>query len=335
MLTFISFILVFSLIVFIHEFGHFIAARLNGIFVKEFSIGMGPRLWSYQGKETLYSIKGFPIGGSVQMEGEEEASELPNSFSEKAPWRRLTVVAAGPFMNFVLALVILFFISLSIGYQTTTIGDFVLGLPAQSSGLEINDRIVSVNSIQINEWEDLTRAIALSGGGQVAIRVIRNEQALEFNMIPYFDEPSSRYMIGISPTLKKSAAHALKSAYTTTAELTRLILEFIPRLVTGKESMDQVAGPVGIAKVVGEAASMGIIPLMTFTAFISINLGIMNLLPIPALDGGRIIFITFEMLFKKKLNQRIEAGIHYLGFVLLITLMVFVLYNDVLNLFRG
>ncbi|MCK8058796.1 MULTISPECIES: RIP metalloprotease RseP [unclassified Fusibacter] len=335
MLTFISFIFVFGMIVFIHEFGHFLLARANGIFVKEFSLGMGPRLYSRQGKETLYSIKAFPIGGSVQMIGEDEESDLPNSFGQKAAWRRFTVIVAGPVMNFVLAIFLLFVISLSIGFQTTTIGEFVTGLPAGDSTLNVGDEIIVVNDTKIEAWNQLTVAINESGGEPVRIQTINNGKIAAHDILPIYNEEEDRYLIGIVPTVEKSVLKAMDYSLTTTAELTKMILEFIPRLVSGQESMQNVAGPVGIAKVVGQAASMGLAPLLTFTAFISINLGIMNLLPIPALDGGRILLIAYEMIFRRKVNPKIEERIHYVGFLLLMALMVVVLFNDVFNLIRG
>ncbi len=334
-ITAISFIVVFSVIVFIHEFGHFIAARMNGIFVKEFSIGMGPTFLKWQGKETLYSLKAFPIGGSVQMEGEDEASDNPNSFGKKAAWRRFTVIIMGPLMNFVLALIILFFLSLSMGYQTTKIAEFLPDMPAATSGLEKGDQIIFVNLMAIDAWSDLTKAIDQSGKEPLRIQVLRNNEVLVFNVPVAYDKETDRNLIGIKPVVEKSVPMAIKASADTTYYWSKMIVTFIPKLFTDKEARSQVAGPVGIAKVVGEAASLGIKPLLTFTAFISVNLGIMNLLPIPALDGGRIIFIGYEMIFRRKPNQEIEQRMHYVGFVLLLTLMAVVVVSDVLKLFKG
>lgn len=335
MLTLISFLFVFGTIVFIHELGHFVAARLNGIRVIEFSLGMGPLMYSVQGPKTLYSIKWFPIGGSVRMEGEDESSDSADSFGKKAAWRRLTVVLAGPVMNFVLALVVLFLISMSIGYQSTSVASFVPGFPAEASGLEVGDTIIDIDDTPIDTWEALTLAVGQSEGKALAITVLRGDKTQTFMILPKQDSESNRYMIGIAPTMERSPGKAMQVSWQTTRDLTKMIIDFIPRLITGKESLDQVAGPVGIATVVGQAASLGFVPLLTFTAFISINLGIMNLLPLPALDGGRILLILFEMVFKKRLPEKIEAGIHYAGFVLLLSLMVIVLVNDVFRLFKG
>lgn len=334
-ITAISFIAVFSVIVFIHEFGHFMAARLNGIFVKEFSIGMGPAFLKWQGKETLYSLKAFPIGGSVQMEGEDEASDDPNSFGKKAAWQRFMVIVAGPLMNFVLALVILFFLSLSMGYQTTKIAEFIPGMPAATSGLEKGDQIIFVNLMPIDAWSDLTEAIDQSGSEPLRIQILRDNQVLAFNVPVVYDELEKRNLIGIRPMIEKSIPMAIKASADTTYYWSKMIVMFIPKLFTDEEARSQVSGPVGIAKVVGEAAGLGIRPLLTFTAFISVNLGIMNLLPIPALDGGRIIFISYEMILRRKPNQMFEQRLHYIGFVLLLTLMAVVVVSDVLKLFKG
>lgn len=328
MTTIISFIFVFGVIVFIHELGHFLAARWHGIFVKEFSIGMGPRIWSLQGKETTYSLKAFPIGGSVQMEGEQEASEADNSFSQKKAWQRFTVVFAGPFMNFVLAILLLFGVYFYLGYQTTTIAELIDGLPAAEAGLLPGDRIDVIDGLAINTWDDLVAVIDESQGKALRIQVARQGQDLVFTVPVVEDQASGRFMVGIRPTVERSFATAISAAFEVTGRLSMAIAEFIPRLISGQESMDNVAGPVGLAVVIGQQASLGFINLLHFTAFISVNLGIMNLLPIPALDGGRLIFITYEMIFKRKVNQRFEEGLHYFGFMLLMLLMVVVFISD-------
>ncbi len=328
MLTFISFIFVFGVIVLIHELGHFLAARWHGVYVKEFSIGMGPRLWSHQGKETLYSLKAFPIGGSVQMEGEQEESEAQNSFGQKKAWQRFTIIAAGPLMNFVLALILLFGVYFFQGYQTTTVAELIKDLPAESSGIQIGDSITAINDLPIKNWEALVEAIDGSKGMPLLVEVERAGQRIEFEVPVVQDAQSERYMVGIRPTIERSLAKAASGAVVVTSKLSVAIIEFVPKLISGSESMENVAGPVGLAVVIGEQASLGFINLLHFTAFISVNLGIMNLLPFPALDGGRLVFIFYEMIFRKKANQRFEEGLHYMGFMLLMLLMVIVFISD-------
>lgn len=328
MLTIVSFLLVFSLIVLIHELGHFLAARWHGIFVKEFSIGMGPRLWSYQGSQTLYSLKAFPIGGSVQMEGEQEAVEAENSFSTKKAWQRFTVIVAGPLMNFVLALVLLFGVYFYQGTQTTTIEALIPDMPAISSGLTMGDTITEIDGQTIKSWNDIVTAIDTAKNPTIEIKVRRLEETLSFRVPVQEDQETQRKMVGIRPRIERSLGNAFKGAFTVTGQLSVAIVEFIPRLISGKESMDNVAGPVGLAVVIGQQASLGIVNLLHFTAFISVNLGIMNLLPFPALDGGRLVFIGYEMIFRRRANQRFEEGLHYIGFMLLMLLMVMVVISD-------
>lgn len=328
MLTIISFLLVFSVIVLIHELGHFLGARWHGILVKEFSIGMGPRLWSHQGKETLYSLKAFPIGGSVQMEGEQEAVDATNSFSSKKAWQRFTVIFAGPLMNFVLAIVILFGVYYYQGFQTTTIAEVVPDMPASTSGILAGDRIAVIEDNAIQSWNDIVEAIDGSTVDQLTILVEREGSQMTFEVPVVKDPESGRRMVGIRPAIERSFGKALEGSFVVTGKLSMAIVEFIPRLISGKESMDNVAGPVGLAVVIGQQASLGLVNLLHFTAFISVNLGIMNLLPFPALDGGRLVFIGYEMIFRRRANQRFEESLHYIGFMLLMLLMVLVVISD-------
>ncbi len=353
MLTIISFIVVISILVFFHELGHFLVARACDVYVKDFSIGMGPVLYQYKGKETTYSLRALPIGGAVQMLGEDGVdkelndepensepvhleSDNPRSFINKPAWQRLLIIAAGPIMNFVLAIVLFFMIFLSQGFPTdqNIVGEVIDQTPAHSAGLMADDKIVAIDQNEIKNWQDIITAIQAADGQSLELEIERHtaDQRQVINLQPMLDKESGRYIIGIRPKMEMSFFKSLQYAGIRTWQSSRTVLEFIPKLVVGQVSRDNLAGPIGIAKISGEAARQGPLIFMALMAIISVNLGIMNLLPIPALDGGRILLILLEIVFRKKIPAIIEEKIHLIGFALLMLLMVYVVYNDIVKL---
>jgi regulator of sigma E protease len=302
MLTAISFIFVFGMIVFFHELGHFLVAKKNDVTVHEFSLGMGPKIVTKQGKETLYALRVFPIGGYVRMEGEDEASDQEGSFSKKKPLQRLAIITAGPIMNFLLSIVLFAVIFTAIGIPTTEIADFSDNSPAFASGLSAGDEIVAIDGNKINSWENVQRTIS-SGSGELSIT--------EFTKNPIKVAGHSVYQVGF---------------------LTKEIFKFFARLPFGGMSEGEVVGPVGIVSLVGEAAERSFFDVLFLAAYISINLGIVNLLPIPALDGGRVVFILVEMVRGKPVDPDKEGFVHLVGFVILLSLMVLLVFNDVKEL---
>ncbi len=353
MLTIISFIVVISILVFFHELGHFLVARACDVYVKDFSIGMGPVLFQFKGKETTYSLRALPIGGAVQMLGEdgvdkeledEQAkseqvhleSDNPRSFINKPAWQRLLIIAAGPIMNFVLAIVLFFMIFLSQGFPTeqNIVGEVINQTPAYSAGLMADDKIVVINQNEINSWQDIIAAIKKADGQPLELEIEREttDQRQVINLQPMLDKETGRYIIGIRPKMAMSFGKSFYYAVIKTWQSSRTVLEFIPKLIVGEVSRDNLAGPIGIAKISGEAARQGPLIFMALMAIISVNLGIMNLLPIPALDGGRILLILLEIIFRKKIPAFIEEKIHLIGFALLMLLMVYVVYNDIVKL---
>lgn len=328
LLNIISFVVVFCILVLFHEFGHFAAAKLNGVYVHEFSIGMGPHIFQKQGKETLYSIRALPIGGYVNMEGEDAESDHPDSFSAKGPFRRLSVLIAGPLMNFLLAILLFFVLFLGIGFSTSTIGDVTEGSPAQIAGLEANDKIIEINGAQIKSWDDVLKNISGSGDA-VEITVLKpNGKTFHAEVLPVIDEQSGRKIIGI---MTKPEKNVLKSAYYSVERVglvTKEILKYLVRLPFGGASTGDVVGPVGMYKMVGSAAQSGIFDLIVLGAMLSINLGIFNLLPFPALDGGRMLFIFIEILRGKPLAKEAEGKIHFVGLAILMALMVVLIFKD-------
>lgn len=333
LLNILSFILVFCILVLFHEFGHFAAAKLNGIYVHEFSIGMGPKLFEKQGKETLYTIRAFPIGGFVNMEGEDEKSESPRSFSGKSPLRRLSVLIAGPMMNFILATILLFTIFISIGSPTNIMGEITPDSPAYNAGIELNDEIISINGITITTWDEIISNISKADTRKALDIEVKkqNGQTKVLSVKPMIEEESGRAIIGIRYLPKKEIGKSVTVAVTNVVNISKEIVTFLVSMPFKGVGAGDVVGPVGMYKMIGSAAQSGIFDLLSLGALISINLGIFNLLPFPALDGGRIVFILIEMIRRKPLNEEIEGKIHFIGFAILISLMVFLVFKDVLR----
>lgn len=333
MTTAIAAIVIFFIVVLVHEFGHFAVAKLVGIKVDEFSIGMGPRVAKFGKGETEYSLRILPIGGYVKMEGEDEKSEDERSFSNKSPISRILVLASGAIMNFILALLIFFIISVVIGSPTTTIESVVDDGPAYNAGIRSGDEIISVNNKKINSWNE-SRDIITSSEGKINITVLRNEEEINFSLKPEKDE-SGNTLIGISSKTKASFFGAIKYAFSNLIFIISLMFNFIKMAITGNVSSSDVAGPIGVVQLIGETTRHGFLSVLNLAAFININLGFFNLLPIPALDGSRILFIFIELLRGKPLDPEKEGIIHFVGFVILIALMIFISYNDLgrLNIF--
>lgn len=316
-----------------HEFGHFIVAKLSGSRVNEFSIGFGPRLFKKKYGETEYSFRALLFGGYVALEGEDEKSNDPRAIVNK-PWPvRLAVFAAGPLMNILLAFLLLFIVFFSIGRPIPQIKSVMEGYPAEKAGILPGDKIVMVNNTKINTWEELEKAISSSKGETLTIEVQRGNEILQKQVKPVFDKEASKVMIGIIPAHKRSISLAIKTAISQTIYFSKLIILFLVMLVTGKVSVNDIMGPVGIVQAVGTVAKTGVMNLLAFSALISVNLGLFNLLPLPALDGGRILFVLAEAIRGKPLPPEKEGYIHYLGFLLLIALLIFVTYRDILRIF--
>jgi len=413
-LTIIASILVFSAIVLVHEYGHYKAAISVGIKVYEFAIGMGPTLFKKEKGGTIYSIRAIPIGGFVQMEGEEEDVKTPTSFATKTVWQRFKVIAAGPFMNFVLALALFIIIAFSFGvygnkvdyvdensneyaaglrtgdeiisindqksyiwedifYEitnqnnsfytvtykrdgqvkqakinnnyrklvgvtsnlidgktTTTVSPSDMSSPAYTAGIKDGDKIVKINDVPVSTWEEVTSEIEHSAeNNDVKVTVDREGQILDFNIVP-----QTQITVKFDTQLEKSFASAIASSAYKTVYYIELMFKTISQLVTGKLGSDALGGPIMVISMVGEAAESGILSLLNLAAFISINLGFMNLLPIPALDGSKLVFLLIEGVRGKSIPAEKEGYIHFVGFVVLIGFMLFITYKDILRLFR-
>ncbi|MBN2260938.1 MAG: RIP metalloprotease RseP [Clostridiales bacterium] len=330
--TIISFILVFGLLVIFHESGHFTLAKLNGIKVNEFSIGIGPKIYKKQKGETEYSVRAFPLGGFVKMEGEDEESENPRGFTNQTPLRRLSVIIAGPLMNFILAVILLSIIAFNIGMPTTTIDIVDEYMPAYTAGIQTGDKIIEIDGMEINVWQDVSSAIGDSSG-DIEILLDRNGEKLTVSVTPTLEENTDRKIVGIIPTIEKSFFKSIAAGWNQMIFIFTSIFSFLKDLIVGNEVQGEVIGPIGIIGVVGQAADAGILSLLFIAAYLSINLGIINLLPFPALDGGRLIFILIELVRGKPVSPEREGFVHFIGFAILMALMVFVLFKDLIKLF--
>ena len=331
LMTTLSFIFVFGIIVLAHEFGHFITARMNGIKIHEFSLGMGPAVLKKQGPETLYSVRALPIGGYVKMEGEDGESDDPRSFVQKKPWQRLIVLAAGATMNFILAYVLLVIIMFSMGYPSNTVNQVLDKSPAEAAGMMTGDTIVKINENEINTWDAIVDNINNSDGQVLNIEVLRNEKIVNIKVKPALDPADSVYRVGISPLWEKQIGKSFSLAGKQFSTFFMSIFQFFSQLGSGNVQ-GEVVGPVGIVNVIGQASKAGFLNLLFIAAYISINLGIVNLLPFPALDGGRIVFVVIEMIIGRPIDREKEGYVHFVGFAILMALMVFLVFRDISNL---
>lgn len=327
LLKVVTFILVFCMLVFVHEFGHFIVAKRNDVLVHEFSIGMGPLIYGFKRGETFYALRAIPLGGYVKLEGEDLKSDHPRSLAKKKPWQKLLVLVAGATMNFLLAIVLLAGVYMYMGIPTTTLADVQTGKPAYVAGLQKGDKIVSVAGKSMKSWNDISNAISQTKG-KLSMTFERQGQQKNAELTPELDAPNKRYIVGIVPVYEKSPLHATTYAIDRVGYFSKSILVFLGELPFKGAKAGDVAGPVGVFKIVGQAAQSGVVSVLFLTAILSINLGIFNLLPFPALDGGRIVFVLVEWVRGKPIDQEKEGLVHFVGFVILIGLMVLLVFND-------
>ncbi len=331
MLTAIAAIFVFLLVVVIHEGGHFSVAKLVGIKVNEFAIGMGPKLFQKTKGETTYTLRALPIGGYVKMEGEDEESDDPRGFSKVSVWSRIAVVSAGAIMNFVLAIVVLSIVAFAMGHPTTTIDKVLAGSPAMEYGVKSGDKIVSIDGVEIKDWNQIVDTINSSDTSkELSINVNRDGTIIPLQVKPMLED--ERVVIGIVPESEKSFIKSIGSGFKDTWYFLKLMFNFIGMLFQGQVSTNDLAGPVGVINVIGDQAKLGFINLLYILGFISVNLGFFNLLPIPALDGSRIVFLLVEALRGKPVDPKKEGFIHLIGFVFLISLMLLVTYKDLIRI---
>lgn len=335
-------LLVFSVIILFHEFGHFLLAKLNKITVVEFSLGMGPRLLSFEAGGTRYSWKLLPFGGSCMMLGEDGEEEEEGSFGSKSVWARMSVIAAGPIFNFLLAFIMALFIVGNLGYDVPVLLNVTEGMPAADAGLQAGDRIVKMNGKRIHLYREVQNYSMFHQGETVIFQYERDGELHEATVTPELTNGSYKYGIGgninyrqktnVLETLEYSAYEVYYWIDTTVSSLGLLF--------KGGVQLDDMSGPVGVVDAIGttyqesrdEGAFYVWMNLLNIAILLSANLGVMNLLPIPALDGGRLIFLIVEVIRRRRVEPELEAKIHFAGLMLLMLLMVVVMFNDVKKL---
>ncbi len=328
-MTIIYAILMFCVLIFVHELGHFIAAKACHVKVNQFAIGMGPAFFKRQRGETEYSLRIFPIGGYCAMEGEDEDSDDERAFNRQPAWQKAIILVAGATMNFILAIIILTVVAFYIGTPTTTVDNFVEDSPAVEAGMEQGDRILTIDEKDVESWQDVAAIVGTASEETVEVIVDRDgkQEALTIDLM----EIDGRKMIGITPKMKKDLGRALINGPKATWMMTKSMYGVLKQLFTGKVSVKELTGPVGIVYMVNESQKQGIISFLYLMALISLNLGIINLLPLPALDGGRLLFLLIRKITGKNITDEMEGKIQFVGLMLLFGLMIYVTWNDILR----
>lgn len=353
LVTLIVFVLVFSIVVIAHELGHFLIAKLNGIKVLEFAIGMGPALVQFTKGETRYVLRLLPLGGACMFEGEDgvysskeeekENQKVEGSFAEANVWARIATVFAGPFFNIILAFLLSLIVVGFSGSVKPTINSLMDGYPAQLAGLEVGDVITKIDGDRVYLQSEVTLISSMSRGKTIEIEFLRDGEKHETMLTPKFSEEDNRYYMGftIGEHVDCKGLELIQYSFYEVRYWLNATIDSLLMLVQGQLSKDDLSGPVGIAVTIDETIeqtkpyglSTTILTMINFAVLLSVNLGVMNLLPIPALDGGRLLFLLIEVVRGKPLPPEKEGIVHFVGFVALMILMVFVMYNDIARIF--
>ncbi len=377
MLTFLYVLLallVFGLLIMIHELGHFLVARACGVGIREFSIGMGPKIVSWKGKKswgtpkpqaepsdaegevplsfekltgeadeeeetvTTYSLRAFPIGGYVSMVGEDEESDSPAAFGSKKVWQRIAIVLAGPVMNVVLGFLLMTVLVLTTPQlASTTIGAFNEGATSPAYGLQVGDTVTHVNGVRVFTGNELVYEILNDGYEPIDLTIVRNGEKLELTDVIFPGLESEGVSFGSADfrvyAEEKSFGNVLKHSFSRSVSTVKMIFDQLGDMIGGRYSLDAVSGPVGVTEGMVDAAKSGFSNFLYLVIVITVNLGVFNLLPIPALDGGRLLFLLVEGVTRRPVNKNIEGYIHFAGLILLLALMAVVFCKDIAGLF--
>ena len=344
-------LLVFSFLIFFHELGHFLAARFFGVHVEVFSIGFGKRILTKKIGNTEWSISAIPLGGYVRMKGQDDSDPTKKSYDKdsyntKTPLQRIVISLAGPFANFLLAF-LLYLIVAFIGIQTplANVGDVMKDSPAQLAGIKKGDTIVNIDGNPIKYWQDIGENTAFNHN-EHQLTILRDGKYIDLTITPKlidtknrFGEEKKRYLLGISPnpkaytTISYPIDKSIKFAYNQTLNASQYIVESLKRVISGLIPMENLGGVVGIVDTTSKVSQMGFVALLMFSALISVNLGVINLLPIPALDGGHVMFHLYELIARRPASDSVMIKLTLLGWAILLSLMLLGLYNDLNRLF--
>ncbi|MCR5256049.1 MAG: RIP metalloprotease RseP [Acetatifactor sp.] len=348
MVSLILFILIFGIVVISHEFGHFLIAKANGIHVVEFSVGMGPDIVSFKKGDTKYSIKWLPIGGACTFEGEdglnEKEGDSEGSFLKANVWSRIATVFAGPIFNFILGFIIALIMVTMIAMRDPVASEVLPDSAAAAAGLEDGDRILSIDGDKVHLYEEILLFTATNQGETVELTYERDGSRHETTITPLYNEEEGRYMLGIvnSDFVELKGLDFVKYAFYEVKYSMKSTYKSLGMLIKGRVSRRDVAGPVGIAvNVVGKTYEATkeygwknvLVNMLNIMMLLSVNLGVLNLIPFPALDGGRLVFLFLEVLRGKPIPAEKEGMVHFVGFVFFMVLMVFIFFNDIMNVF--
>ena len=339
-MTVILAILIFGFLIFIHELGHYLTARLFKVGINEFALGMGPKILSKTSKKTgiVYSLRLLPIGGFVSMVGEDEESDAENALNNKPVWQRMIVVAAGAFMNIVVGVLTVAVITCSSEkLATNVVARFENDSVLPQYGMMIDDEIVKIGNQKVHIARDLSEAIMFGGTKPVDVTVIRNGERIVLEDVVFGQITSEGMTFGkidfkVYPE-GRSFKNIIKHTFYYSKSTASIVWKSLIYLVSGKVGVEQMSGPIGVTNAIGDAAEQGFDYLLDMVALLAINLGIFNMIPFPALDGGRFVFMLYELIFRKPVKREVEGYIHFAGLCLLMLLMVIVGFNDIKNLF--
>lgn len=337
-------ILMFSFIIIFHELGHFLLAKKNKIKVNEFCLGLGPTLFGITKGETKYSIKLLPFGGACMMEGEDGESESEGSFNSKSVWARIAVVAAGPVFNFILAFLLALIVIGTAGFDRPEVKGVMEGYPAEEAGLQAGDIIKEINGKNIHIYREVSVYTLFHSNENLEVTYERDGEEYTCAISPKYNEEAGRNLFGIYGNTMRERGNIFETIKYSIYEVKYWIevtMDSLKMLVTGRVSVNELSGPVGIVKNIGdtydESKSAGtlsvVLTLINYSIMLTANLGIMNLLPLPALDGGRLVFLIIEAVRKKRVDPDKEGMVHFVGLMLLLALMVLVMFNDIRKLF--
>lgn len=338
-------IIIFSLIVLFHELGHFLLARKNNVKVNEFSLGLGPTLISWGKGETKYCLKLLPFGGACVMEGEDSESDDERAFQKKTPWEKIQIVAAGPIFNFIMAYILSVIFIGCVGFDAPVITGVTDGYSAKQAGLQPGDQIVELDNYNVHFYQEVSLYIMFHEGQDIEVTYLRDGQKFNAVLTPIYSEEAGRYLMGIERLAEREKAGIgetlLYGAYEIKYQV-YIVFNSLKMLFTGKLGLDDMSGPVGIVSTIGDVYDQSIIEgiyyvvmnMISIAILLSANLGVMNLIPFPALDGGRLLLLIIELITKKKLPEKVENYINLVGFGLLMALMMFIMYNDITKLMK-
>lgn len=337
-------IIIFSLIIIFHELGHFLVAKKCDVKVNEFSLGLGPTLLHFTKGETTYSLKLLPFGGACMMEGEDEGSDDSRAFNKKTVWQRFAIVFAGPLFNFIMAYVLSVILIGAIGYDVPTISGVMEGYSAEAEGMQSGDTIYKINNYRVHFYQEVSVYSFFHPGEEMKVTYLRDGEKHTATITPTYNEEEGRYLLGIQGNYTRERGNVFETLKYGFYEIKYQIyatFQSLKMLFTGKLSVNDMSGPVGIVKTIGDTYETSLasgafyvaMNMLNIAILLSANLGVMNLLPIPALDGGRLVFFIVEAIRGKKISEEIEGRVHLIGFALLMGLMVVVMFNDIRKLF--